>query len=252
MRDTDVVIDVHDVAMKFRLPTDKVTGFKEYVVRRMRGRLQYREFFALQNISFQVKQGEAWALVGRNGSGKSTLLKIIAGIFPPSEGTVETVGSIAPMINLGAGFDLELTARENIFLNGAVLGRKKVLMQEKFNDIIDFAELWEFLDVPVKNYSSGMKARLGFSLATVVKPQILIVDEILGVGDTAFQQKCTGRIAELLRGGTTLLLVSHNATMVKKHCETAVYLEKGHVKRIGGATEVCDQYLAETVGAGDG
>lgn len=246
MRDTDIAVDVQQVSMQFRLPTEKVNGIKEYVVRRMQGKLSYREFWALRDITFQVRKGGAWALVGVNGSGKSTLLKIIAGIFPSTSGQVDTSGSIAPMINLGAGFDDELSARENIYLNRAVLGYKKEMTREIFDEVVEFSELQDFLDVPVKNYSSGMKARLGFAVATVVKPDILIVDEILSVGDHAFQAKCAKRIAELLEGGTTLLLVSHSASQVKELCQKAVYLEKGQIKMIGDAAEVCDLYEAES------
>lgn len=242
MSNSGIAVDVRGVSMRFKLPTEKVNSIKEYVIRRTKRTLTYREFWALRDVSFTIRKGEGWALVGANGSGKSTLLKIIADIFTPTQGGVVTHGSIAPMINLGAGFDADLSARENIFLNGAVLGYKRRFLEEKFDEIVDFAELWDFLDVPVKNFSSGMQARLGFSIATIAKPDILIVDEILSVGDYAFRKKCDERIQQLLAGGTTLILVSHDSGQVKRLCQKAAMLEKGELKMLGNAGEVCDYY----------
>lgn len=203
----------------------------------------FQEFFALKDINFQVKSGEAWGLIGTNGSGKSTLLKLISGIIDPYTGSVEINGSISPLIELGAGFDSELTARENIFLNGALLGHSKKFIEEHFQQIVDFAELNDFLDVPIKNFSSGMSARLGFAIATVTKPDILIVDEVLAVGDYAFQQKCKARMEELLSGGTTLLFVSHSIEQVKELCQYAIWIDKGIVKAQGDVNSVSQQYM---------
>ena len=184
----------------------------------------FQEFLALRDISFQVHEGEAWGLIGTNGSGKSTMLKAISGILKPYKGSVTVNGSVAPLIELGAGFDPELTARENIFLNGCVLGHSEKFMKEHFDEIVDFAELHKFLDSPIKNYSSGMKARLGFSVATMVKPEILIVDEILAVGDYRFRRKCEQRMSEMLSGGTTLLYVSHSIDEVRRLCDHAIWI----------------------------
>ena len=203
----------------------------------------FQEFLALNDISFQVKKGEAWGLIGTNGSGKSTMLKVISGILKPYKGSVTVNGSVAPLIELGAGFDQELTARENIFLNGCVLGHTEKFMKEHFDEIVEFAELHKFLDSPIKNYSSGMKARLGFSVATMVKPEILIVDEILAVGDYKFRQKCEQRMTEMLSGGTTLLYVSHNINEVKRLCDHVIWIDKGVTRMVGNVNEVCDAYM---------
>ena len=203
----------------------------------------FQEFLALKNVDFSVRKGEAWGVIGTNGSGKSTLLKLICGILKPYTGTVKIQGSIAPLIELGAGFDGDLTAKENIFLNGAVLGHTKKYMQDHFEEIVEFAELQDFLDMPIKNYSSGMAARLGFSIATVVRPDILIVDEVLSVGDYAFQQKCEKRMKGMLEGGTTLLFVSHSIDSVRSLCDHALWLDKGNVRLKGEVEEVCDAYM---------
>ena len=202
----------------------------------------FQKFLALQNINLEVKAGESLALIGVNGSGKSTLLKVIAGVLEPTRGTVQVNGSIAPMIELGAGFDMELTARENIFLNGAVLGHDEKFLTEHFDSIIDFAELRDFVDVPVKNFSSGMVARLGFAIATEVPADLLIVDELLSVGDFRFQEKCHERMQKMLSGGTTLLFVSHSAAQVRELCKDALWLEHGKIKAYGPADEVCKEY----------
>lgn len=239
-----VKVRVNDVYIRFNLSTQKVDSLKEYVIRFLKRQLMFQEFFALKGISFEVKSGESWGLIGRNGCGKSTLLKAVSGILKPYKGSVQVNGSISPLIELGAGFDSDLTARENIFLNGGVLGYSEKFIKEKFDEIVDFAEVREFLDVPLKNFSSGMAARLGFSIATTVKPDILICDEVLAVGDFKFQEKCEKRMNELLSGGTTLLFVSHSIEQVKRLCNKAIWIDHGEMKMIGDAKEVCDAYSA--------
>ncbi len=245
MSEKRVMIDVNHVTVRFNMASQKIDNLKEYFIRMVKKELMFKEFFAVKDVSFQVRQGEAWALIGANGSGKSTLLKNISGIMRPYKGKITLHGSIAPLIELGAGFDAQCTARENIYLNGCVLGHSKKYMDERFDEIVDFAEIHDFLDTPIKNYSSGMKARLGFSVATMVKPEILIVDEVLAVGDYKFQQKCMKRMRELLDGGTTLLFVSHSIDQVRKLCDHAVWLDHGEARMIGDANEVCDAYMAE-------
>lgn len=236
------MVEVNQVTMRFNLAEQKTSSLKEYIVKKLKGELRFKEFYALQNVSFNVKRGEAVALIGRNGSGKSTMLKIIAGVLSPTSGSIKVNGSIAPLIELGAGFDMELTARENIYLNGAVLGRNRDFMNEHFDDIVTFSELQDFIDVPIKNYSSGMIARLAFSIATTVTSDILVVDEVLAVGDFKFQEKCKERMREMLAGGTTLLFVSHAGDQVKQLCEKAVYLEHGILQEFGEVDEVYAKY----------
>ncbi|KAE9534244.1 teichoic acid ABC transporter ATP-binding protein [Ursidibacter arcticus] len=238
----DVVIKVTDATVRFNKATENYNGLKEYVIKMLKGELMFQEFLALQHINFEVRKGESWGLIGKNGSGKSTLLKLICGILKPYKGSVDVKGNIAPLIELGAGFDGELTARENIFLNGALLGHKKAFMQQHFDEIIEFAELQDFVDVPLKNFSSGMSARLGFAVATIVKPDILIVDEVLAVGDAAFQEKCKQRMAKMLEGGTTLLFVSHSIDQVKELCQNAIWIDKGVVRACGKAEDVMPLY----------
>ena len=217
--------------------------FKDLLIKKIKFQsCSFDEFWALNNISFSVDKGESCALIGANGSGKSTMLKIISGILTPTKGSVEVNGSIAPLIELGAGFDYELTGRENIFLNGAILGYSKKLMLEKYDEIIDFSELRDFIDVPVKNYSSGMIARLGFSIATMVKPEILVVDEILAVGDQAFQDKCHKRLEDMMNSGTTVLLVSHSAADIKRICQKAVWIDKSNLRFVGNVDEALQLY----------
>lgn len=242
MENKRVMIDVDHLTIRFNLANQKVDNLKEYFVKLVKKELMFQEFLAIQDISFQVREGESWGLIGTNGSGKSTMLKAISGILKPYKGSVTVNGSVAPLIELGAGFDQELTARENIFLNGCVLGHTEKFMQEHFDEIVDFAELHKFLDSPIKNYSSGMKARLGFSVATMVRPEILIVDEILAVGDMKFRQKCEKRMSEMLSGGTTLLYVSHNIAEVKRLCDHAIWIDKGVARMQGNALEVCAAY----------
>ena len=207
-----------------------------------RKKKEKNEFWALSDVNFEVKKGEVVGFVGSNGAGKSTLLKVIAGVMKPTSGNIEVYGNICPMIELGAGFDMELTARENIFLNGAVMGYSKEFIEAKFDEIVEFSELKDFLDVPVRNFSSGMVARLAFSIATIVDPEILIVDEILSVGDIAFQQKSENKMRSMIGGGTTVLFVSHSVEQIKNLCDRAVWLDHGHVKMIGDAKEVCEAY----------
>ncbi|MBQ4436875.1 MAG: ABC transporter ATP-binding protein [Clostridia bacterium] len=236
------MIEVDNVSMRFNLAKEKTDTLKEYFVKLLQRRLMFDEFWALRDVSFSVKQGESLALIGRNGCGKSTMLKIIAGVMTPTLGHVSVQGNIAPLIELGAGFDGDLTARENIYMNGAIMGFDRQFMDRHFDEIVDFSELEEFLDVPVKNYSSGMVARLGFSIATIVKAEILIVDEILSVGDAAFQVKCEQRMNQLLSGGTTLVFVSHSGDQVKRMCKNAVWLDHGVIQAQGDSHTVYDAY----------
>ncbi|MFR8308027.1 ABC transporter ATP-binding protein [Phascolarctobacterium faecium] len=229
--------------MCFNLASERVDSLKDLLIKKIKFQsCSFDEFWALNNISFSVDKGESCALIGANGSGKSTMLKIISGILTPTKGSVEVNGSIAPLIELGAGFDYELTGRENIFLNGAILGYSKKLMLEKYDEIIDFSELRDFIDVPVKNYSSGMIARLGFSIATMVKPEILVVDEILAVGDQAFQDKCHKRLEDMMNSGTTVLLVSHSAADIKRICQKAVWIDKSNLRFVGNVDEALQLY----------
>ena len=242
---TQPIIEIRNVSMCFNLASEKHESLKEYFLAMIQGRLHYDEFYALKNVSLDIMPGDFYGLVGLNGSGKSTLLKTIAGVYKPTRGQVVVRGTIAPLIELGAGFDQEMTARENIFLNGCVLGHTEQFMKEHFDEIVDFAELHDFLDSPLKNFSSGMRARLGFSIATMVKPQILIVDEILSVGDYKFRQKCAKRMEEMLSGGTTLLYVSHSIDEVRRLCDHALWIDKGVQRMQGDVTTVCDAYMAE-------
>ena len=242
MEKLDAIIDVKNVCMRFNLAEEKTDSIKEYFVKLVSGKLHFTEFYALKDVSFQIKPGEAVALIGKNGSGKSTMLKILAGVLYPSAGSVRVNGSIAPLIELGAGFDLELTAMENIYMNGAILGHDRKFMDQHFAEIVEFSELQEFIHVPLKNFSSGMIARLGFSIATIVKADILIVDEVLAVGDFRFREKCYRKIAQLLEGGTTLLFVSHNAAQVKALCPKAIWLDHGKVMAFGNTEEVYRMY----------
>lgn len=236
------IIEVKHVSMRFNLATERTDTIKEYFVKLLKGQLMFNEFYALKNVNLTVNRGEAVALIGANGSGKSTLLKCIAGVLYPTTGSIAVRGSIAPLIELGAGFDPDLTARENIYLNGAVLGHDRKFMDAHFKSIVDFAELWDFIDVPVKNFSSGMVARLGFAIATEVSADILVVDEILAVGDFRFQMKCKERMADMMKGGTTLLFVSHSEGQVKELCQKAVWLDHGTVMRNGPTGEVFMAY----------
>lgn len=238
----NLAVDVSHVTMKFNMPKEKVDSLKEYFVKLIKHQIRYEEFVALSDVSLQVKKGEVMGIVGLNGSGKSTLLKLVSGILKPSSGTVSTYGTISPLIELGAGFDYDLTARENVFLNGSVLGLERDFVKEKYDEIIEFAELRDFENVAIKNFSSGMIARLGFSIATLVKPEILIVDEILAVGDFLFQQKCENRIQEMMSGGTTVLIVSHSIEQIERLCTRVLWLEHGKEKMVGDSGIVCGEY----------
>lgn len=242
MRNPENIIEVTNATVRFNKATENHNGLKEYVIKMLKGELMFQEFLALKEVNLEVKRGESWALIGTNGSGKSTLLKLICGILKPYKGSVEVAGSIAPLIELGAGLDGQLTARENIFLNGALLGYRKAFMERHFDEIIDFAELHEFVDVPVKNFSSGMSARLGFSIATIVQPDILIVDEALSVGDAAFQAKSQRKMEKMIAEGATLLFVSHSINQVKELCRNALWIDKGVVKAAGKTEDVVPLY----------
>ena len=237
------MICVDHVYMRFNLSSEKFDSFKEYVIKSLKKQVSYDEFWALKDVSFELKKGDALGLIGLNGSGKSTMLKTIAGVLKPTKGTVTVNGSIAPLIELGAGFDMDLTARENVFLNGALLGYSRKEMEKYYDDIVDFSELQSFMDVPVKNFSSGMVSRLAFAIATIGKPDILIVDEVLSVGDFRFQEKCERRIQNMMDGETTILFVSHNINQVEKLCNKIVWLEKGVVKAFGDAKESTNEYI---------
>lgn len=240
--ENDAIVEVDHVSMKFNLASEKFDSFKEYVIKSIKRQVSYDEFWALQDITFEVKRGQSLGLVGLNGSGKSTMLKIIAGVLKPTRGHVAVRGNMAPLIELGAGFDMDLTARENVFLNGALLGYNRTRMEEQYEDIVNFSELGEFMNVPVKNFSSGMVSRLAFAIATIGVPDILICDEVLSVGDFRFQEKCEERIGNMKEKGTTILFVSHSLAQVEKICDKIVWLEKGHLKRFGDAEEICRIY----------
>jgi lipopolysaccharide transport system ATP-binding protein len=236
------IIAVENVGIRFNIASEKTDSLKEYIIKLLKKELYFKEFWALQNITFEINQGESLAIVGANGSGKSTLLKLICSILDPDIGSITVNGSIAPLIELGAGLDGELTAEENIVLGGALLGHSKKVMLERRDEIVAFAELDGFMQMPLKNYSSGMYARLAFALSTLVKPDILIVDEVLSVGDIAFQKKCEKRMKEMLAGGTTLLYVSHDDTSIRHLCERAIWLKKGAIIMTGDVEEVCSAY----------
>jgi len=236
------MIEVSDVTMRFHMNTDKILSLKEFVTRGLTGRLKFEDFTALEHVSFQIKQGETLGLIGRNGAGKSTLLKVISGILKPTQGSVSCHGNVVPMLELGSGFDFDLTGRENIFLNGAILGYSEEFLKAKYDEIVEFAELGQFIEVPIRNYSSGMLARLAFSVATVVEPEILIVDEILSVGDSRFQEKSKKRMLELMGRGSTVLFVSHSMKQIEEVCSQVVWLEQGGVKMQGKALDVCAVY----------
>lgn len=236
------IISIDHVSMRFNLAKEKHESLKEYFVALLHGGVRFDEFFALSDVSLDIMPGDFYGLIGLNGSGKSTLLKIISGVYKPSAGRVTARGTIAPLIELGAGFDMDLTARENIYLNGTVLGYTPKYIDAKFSDIVEFSELREFLDVPLKNYSSGMVARLAFAVATMTKPDILIADEILSVGDFLFQEKCEKRMAELLSGGTTVILVSHSIEQIERMCNKVAWLDHGHLRCNGPTAEITAEY----------
>lgn len=245
MEENGVMIRVDGVSMRFRMTENRATSLKEFVTRKLRGNLKSHEFWALNDVSFDVRRGEVLGIVGRNGSGKSTLLKIISGILKPTRGSVWLGGNVVPMLELGSGFDPEMTGRENVFLNGAILGYTEEFLREKYDEIVAFSELGQFIDMPIRNYSSGMLARLAFSVATVVHPEILIVDEILSVGDENFQAKSRARMMELMSGGTTVLFVSHNLRQIRGMCDRVLWIDGGNQRMIGLTEEVCNAYAAQ-------
>lgn len=236
------MIQVENVTMRFHMNTDKIRSIKEYVTKALRGKVKYVDFTAVDHLSFSVEKGETLGIIGHNGAGKSTTLKLISGIYKPSEGTVKTFGNVVPMLELGSGFDMELTGRENIYLNGAILGYSEEYLNEKLQEIIDFSELGSFIESPIRTYSSGMLARLAFSVASVVNPEILIVDEILSVGDSTFQEKSHRRMMEMMGGGTTVLFVSHSMAQIRQLCNRVLWIEHGKKIMLGPTEEVCEAY----------
>ena len=236
------VIEVNNVSMNFRINVNRTTTVKEWVIAKLKHKLKYQDFYALHDVSFTINQGEVVGIVGQNGSGKSTLLKVVSGIYKPTAGTALTHGKVAPLLELGSGFDFELSGRENIFLNGAIMGYSEKFLNDQYDDIVAFSELESFIDQPIKTYSSGMIMRLAFSVATLVNPEILIVDEILAVGDERFQEKSFNRMMDLMNGGTTVLLVSHNLKQIREMCSRVIWLEHGSIRMNGETNEVCDAY----------
>lgn len=242
MNMNDIAVRVSNVTMKYRVPTEKVDSLKLFFIKKIKKEIKYEDFYALQDVSFSIKKGEVFGIIGHNGAGKSTLLKIIAGVIKPTSGTCERYGSMAPLIELGAGFNDELTGIENIYLNGLLLGYSKRFITEKLKEIIEFSELEKFIHMPLKNYSSGMRARLGFSIATIVQPDILLVDEVLSVGDNHFREKSEQKIRSMIENGTTVLLVSHALNLLENLCTNILWLEKGRIKGIGPSKEIIKKY----------
>ena len=236
------MIQAENLSICYKISYDRIQSIKEYVVQLLRGKIKYEEFWALRDVSFTVDRGEVLGIIGHNGAGKSTLLKIIAGILKPTSGSVSVQGTVVPMLELGSGFDYDLTGRENVFLNGAILGYSEAFLMEKYQEIVDFSELGRFIEVPLRNYSSGMVMRLAFSIATVVNPDVLIVDEILSVGDAEFQEKSRRRMMELMGGGTTVLFVSHSLDQIREMCDRVLWLDHGEVKMLGDPQTVCGAY----------
>ncbi len=241
------MIRVEDVSIRFHMDMNHTTRLKEWIVAFLSRKQRYQDFWALQDISFEVERGEVFGIIGRNGSGKSTLLKVVSGIYKPRTGKSTVMGSIAPMLELGSGFDMELTGRENIYLNGAILGFSERFLKEKYDEIVEFSELEKFINAPIKTYSSGMLARLAFSVATIVHPEVLIVDEILSVGDEEFQKKSLDRMMELMHGGTTVLFVSHSLDQVRELCQRVLWLDEGRIRMIGDTQTVCNAYQTEMI-----
>ena len=236
------MIKAENISMRYLMNTDRIQSMKEYVVKFLKREIKYKEFWALKDVSFDVRKGEVMGIIGHHGAGKSTLLKVISGILKPTEGSLQVNGTIVPMLELGSGFDFELSGRENIFLNGAILGYSEKFLQDKYDEIVAFSELGEFIEAPLRSYSSGMVMRLAFSIATVVNPDILIVDEILAVGDAAFQEKSKKRMLELMGGGTTVLFVSHSLEQIREMCDRVLWLDHGRMRLCGDAQSVCDAY----------
>lgn len=238
----DTIVKLDDISLKFNIDNNRATSLKEFVVRWIKRDLKHGEFWALKHVSFEVAKGDVLGIIGHNGAGKSTLLKVISGIMKPTNGKIEAKGNIVPMLELGSGFDMELSGRENIFLNGAILGYTEKFLKEKYDEIVEFSELGEFIEAPIRTYSSGMLARLAFSVACVVEPEILIVDEILSVGDADFQDKSRKRMMELMAGGTTVFFVSHNLDQIKEMCNKVLWLERGNTMMFGATREICEKY----------
>lgn len=236
------MIEVRNVTMQYRMTNDRVSNLKEYIIKRVKKDLKFEYFTALDDVSFSVKRGEVLGLIGHNGAGKSTVLKVISGITKPTKGSVQICGNVVPMLELGSGFDFDMTGRENIYLNGAILGYSEEFLKAKYDEIVEFSEIGQFIDLPLRNYSSGMIARLGFSIATVVEPEILIVDEVLAVGDANFQEKSKKRMMELMGGGTTVLFVSHGLEQIRELCNRVIWMDHGKVKMYGETQTVCDAY----------
>ncbi len=236
------MVKAENVSMCYRMMKDRVKSIKEYTVQLLKGKMKYEEFLALDDVSFEVKKGEVMGIIGKNGAGKSTLLKVISGILKPTGGKIELHGNVVPMLELGSGFDFDLSGRENIFLNGAILGYDEKFLKDKFDEILEFSELEEFIDIPIRNYSSGMVMRLAFSVASLVNPEIMIVDEILAVGDSAFQEKSKNKMLELMSGGTTVLFTSHSIEQIKELCDRVIWLDHGKIMDMGKTDEVCGKY----------
>lgn len=241
------MIEVKNITMDFKIPKDNVKSLKAYLVKKLKSEITYQQFRALEDISITIPKGQVCGIVGINGAGKSTLLKLISGVLVPTSGEVITNGTIAPMLELGAGFDHELSGRENIYLNGAILGYKKQFLDEKYDEIVEFSELGNFIERPLRTYSSGMIMRLAFSIATLVNPDILIVDEILSVGDAHFKNKSGERMKRLMESGTTVVMVSHDINQINAMCDRVIWLEKGHVVMDGPAEDICREYKEKTV-----
>jgi ABC-2 type transport system ATP-binding protein/lipopolysaccharide transport system ATP-binding protein len=239
---TPAVISLESVSVRFRVPQERIVSFKEFAIQRIRRRLKYVELLALREVSLQVMPGETVGIIGRNGAGKSTLLRLVARVMLPTHGRVRVVGNVAPLLELGAGFHPELTGRENVYLNATLLGHRRPEVEQRFDEIVEFAELAEFIDAPLRTYSSGMGARLGFAVATAWRPDILLVDETLSVGDEAFRRKCDTRIQSYRARGMTMLLASHDLTFVREACQRAIWLDHGGVRLAGGAGDVSEAY----------
>jgi len=239
-----VAVKLDKVSMTFRLTSEKIDSFKEFVVKAIKREVKYTEFHALKDISLEIYEGDRLGIIGHNGAGKSTLLKLISGVMKPTNGTVEINGHIAPLLELGAGFDADMTGADNIYLNGSILGKNKEYLETNYDKIVDYAELENFINVPIKNYSSGMKARLGFSIATTLDPDILIVDEVLGVGEERIKKKSTRTMEEMIQSGKTIILVTHNLQQMQKLCDRVVWLNNGEIKAEGDPVEICKAYRA--------
>lgn len=245
--DKDILLDIQNVEMKYRLPTERIDNIKEYFIKLIKGKLRYQDFQVLKGVTLQARRGEGLALIGRNGAGKSTLLRIIAGIMDPTSGIVRTRGNMVPLLKLGAGFDGNASGEENVYLNGAMMGFSHKEMKKKYDSIVAFAELEKFMKMPIKNYSSGMMSRLAFAIAVDVQPDVLLIDEVLAVGDAKFQRKCSERIDQLRDNGTTFIVVSHSMQQIKRLCKQAVYLKDGKISMYGPTDIVAAQYLKDTM-----